>query len=321
MSINAKFDEIYNRIKKYKTIIIHMHVRPDGDCYGSAFGLMHIIKETFNDKNVYVVGQKSNYVSFIGTPDIIKDEVYKDALAIVVDTANQERVSDQRFLLAKEIIKIDHHVLIDSYGDVELVLDDRPAAAQIVLEFYNYKKDLLSINQKAVEALFTGIVTDTGSFKYRNVSAETFRQVANLLDLGLNHTKIYELLDVKYDAYLKFKGYVLNNFEKTPNGVVYIKMTNALITKYKVSHEDATSLVNELSCLKDSPVWLLIAEYDNDIVRARIRSNGIRIDLVANKYNGGGHQLASGATLGDWDTAELLLKDLDDLVKDYKKNR
>lgn len=313
-----KFDHILEKIKEYKTIIIHMHIRPDGDCYGSGFGLKAILKETFPKKNVFVVGEEAGYVSFLGKPDVIEDEVFKDALSLVLDTGTSIRVSDQRFNLADYAIKIDHHIPVDDFGDYQYVDTSRAATAEIIIEFFLEYKNELKFNMDAAKALYTGIVTDTGRFRFRSVSAHTFQAVAFLLDYGLDFFEILSRLDLKSENLLKLKGYVLQNFEKTPNGVAYIKMKPEIIEKFEVSHEEATSLVNELSVLEDCPVWMLFAEYEEQTVRGRLRSRAPAIDKLANKYDGGGHKLACGANLGSWEKVEDLLKDADDLVKEYK---
>ncbi|MFW5888886.1 MAG: DHH family phosphoesterase [Bacillota bacterium] len=311
-------DEILKKIKEYKKIIIHMHKRPDGDCYGAGFGLKHIIRTTYPEKQVYVVGEETDYVSFVGTPDEITDEVFEGALSIVVDTASADRVSDQRFKLSDFVIKIDHHIPVDDYGDLIYVDTSRPASAQIILEFFLRFKSELKMNMDAAIALYTGIVTDTGRFRFRSVNSDTFKSVAYLLDYGLDFVDVLNKLSVKTENLLKLQGYVLLNFKKTPNGVAYIKMTTDLIEEFDVSLEEATSLVNELSTLEDCPVWMLFAEYDENFVRARMRSKGPAIDKLANKYDGGGHALACGANLGTWDKTEDILKDADELVKEYK---
>ena len=311
---------ILKKIKEYNVITIHMHIRPDGDCYGAGFGLKNIIKESFPEKEVYVVGETAEYVKFIGEPDIISDDKFKGALSICVDTANQDRVSDQRFKLADYVIKIDHHIPVQDYGNFQYVDTTRPAASQIILEFYLKYKDELKFNMAAAQALYTGILTDTGRFKYRSVSAHTFRAVAFLIEYGLDFTSIISKLDIRSENLMKLQGYVLLNFKKTPNGVAYIEMKPELIEEFNVSLEEATSLVNELSTLEDCPVWMLFAEYENNIVRARLRSRAPAIDKLANKYDGGGHKLACGANLGNWDNVENLLKDADELVKKYKEN-
>lgn len=296
-----------------------MHARPDGDCYGAGFGLKNILTESFPEKEVYIVGETAEYVSFIGEPDIIPDETYKGALSIVVDTATHERVADQRYSLGEYVIKIDHHLPVDQYGDYQYVDTTRPATAQIIMEFYIEFSNVLKLNMAAAKALYTGIITDTGRFKYRSVTSDTFKAVAHLLDFGLDFTSVLSILDVKSENQLKLQGYVLQNFEKTPNGVAYIKMTPEVIKKFDVTLEEATSLVNELSVLQDCPVWMLFAEYENNIVRARVRSKGPAIDKLANKYDGGGHPMACGANLGNWETVDKILADADLLVKEYKE--
>jgi len=313
-------EQILQKIKEFDRIMIHMHIRPDGDCYGAGFGLKNIIKESFPEKEVYVVGESADYVDFVGTPDKVEDEMFKDALSIVVDTASEDRVSDQRFKLAKFVIKIDHHIPVSDYGDLIYVDTTRPATAQIILEFYLKFQEELKINMQAATALYTGIVTDTGRFRFRSVTADTFIAVAHLLEYGLDFVDILTRLSAKSESLMKLQGYVLLNFQKTQNGVAYIKMTPDIINQFDVSLEEATSLVNELSTLEDCPVWMLFAEYENNIVRARLRSKGPAIDKLANKYDGGGHALACGANLGTWDKTDELLKDADELVKEYKNS-
>jgi phosphoesterase RecJ-like protein len=312
---------ILDKILEYKKIIIHMHMRPDGDCYGAGFGLKYILKESFPQKEIYIVGETAEYVKFLGDVDVIPDETYEGALSICVDTATKERVADQRFSKGKYVIKIDHHLPVDDYGDYQYVDVTRPATAQIILEFYLEYSNILKMNNEAARALYTGIVTDTGRFKYRSVTSDTFKAVAHLLDFGLDFTDVLSILDIKTENQMKLEGYVLQNFEKTPHGVAYIKMTPDIIAKYQVTMEEATSLVNELSCLEDCPVWMLFAEYENQIVRARLRSKGPAINLLANRFGGGGHPMACGANVGSWDDVGKLLKEADELVKNYKENR
>jgi phosphoesterase RecJ-like protein len=310
---------ILEKILQHDTIIIHMHTRPDGDCYGAGFGLWNILRESFPNKKIYIVGETADYVRFLGDVDTIPDETYQGALSIVVDTATRERVADQRFVKGAYVIKIDHHLPVDDFGDFQYVDTTRPATSQIILEFYQEFSSVLKLNMAAARALYTGIVTDTGRFKYRSVTADTFRAVASLLEFGLDFADILMTLDVKTENQMKLQGYVLQNFEKTPHGVAYIKMKPDIIAKYDVSLEEATSLVNELSVLADCPVWILFAEYENNIVRARIRSKGPAINELANKYQGGGHPMACGANVGNWETVDKLLDDADELVKNYKE--
>ncbi len=314
----TKLKEIYNRIKAYDKVIILPHGRPDGDCIGSAIGLKEIIKTSFPDKAVYVSGEISEFTSFIGTLDTIEDETFKDALVIAVDTANKNRIADQRYEQGAYLIKIDHHIPVDDYGNMQYVDTTRPAAALIILDLFYMFQDELSISEKGIQALYTGILTDTGRFKYEGVDGDTFRRVAMLYDMGLKPQKVYAHIDTKSEALVRFKGYVLLNYQKTANGLAYIKITHELCDEYDVSIDEAASLVNELSVFEDCPVWALFAEYEEKIVRGRLRSKGPVVNEVANQFDGGGHPMASGVNLGTWDRADEIIKALDQLAKDYK---
>src|SRR5699024_11991437 len=114
--------QIIQSIKQYETIIIHRHVRPDPDAYGSQGGLKEMIKHSCPEKNVFAVGEEpDDTLHFLYRMDNITDDTYKGALVIVCDTANTDRVSDDRFRSGDKLIKIDHHPNNDPYGDVMLV--------------------------------------------------------------------------------------------------------------------------------------------------------------------------------------------------------
>jgi bifunctional oligoribonuclease and PAP phosphatase NrnA len=312
---------IHDKIVEFDTIIITPHARPDGDCMGTAFGLKDIISMTYPNKKVYVSGEETAFVKFLGDVDKVEDDVFEDALIIAVDTGNEERIAEKRFNKGKFLIKIDHHILVNSYGDIEYVDTSRPAAALIILDLYNLYKDEYKMSTVGARALFTGTLTDTGRFKYPGVDGNTFRNIAMLYDLGLDAQEVYAVLDTRSEALTRFKGYVLLNYQKTENGVAYIKLTQALIDDYGVTIEEASSLVNELGAFADCPIWVLMAEYEEQIVRARIRSKGPAINEIAASFDGGGHAMASGANLGTWDKAEALLGVLDETAKSYKANK
>ena len=126
---------ILQKIKEFDTIIIHGHYRPDGDCIGSQYGLMHIIKATYPSKNVIITGETSDFVSFIGSPTLLEDEsLFENALSICVDCATSERLSDTRYNKAKYSIKIDHHPFIEEFCDLELIEDTASSACEIIMK-------------------------------------------------------------------------------------------------------------------------------------------------------------------------------------------
>ena len=128
-------NQIIEEIEKHDSIVIVRHVRPDGDCIGSSFGLREILKQTYPNKKIYSVGDGVvEYLKFLGEEDIIDDEVYKESLVIVVDTATSKRVASPNYTMGKKIIKIDHHIAVESYGDINYVREDYPACCQIIAD-------------------------------------------------------------------------------------------------------------------------------------------------------------------------------------------
>jgi phosphoesterase RecJ-like protein len=314
-----KLENIFAKIKDYDKIIIFPHARPDGDCIGSSFGLKDIIETTWPNKEVKVAGETSVFTSYIGEPVQLSNRDYKGALGISLDTANKNRIADQRYNECDMMIKIDHHIKVEDFGDIDYVDTSRPAAALIILDLFMQYKDILKMTKEGAGALFFGILTDTGRFKYSGVNGDTFRNVSVLFDNGLDTGPIYQYLDTRSENMLRFKGFLLQNYKKTPNGVVYFKVLPEYLERFDVTIDEATSLVNEMSVIENHPIWLLFAEYEESIVRCRMRSKGPALNALAGKYDGGGHRLACGANLGTWERAELLINDADALAKEYRE--
>mgnify|MGYP000863000882 FL=1 len=310
---------ILNKIKAYHTIIIHGHKRPDGDCYGAQFGLKNIITSSFPDKKVYVVGETSDFVDFIGKMDQIPDETYQGALSIVVDTAVKDRISDQRYTLGQEVIKIDHHIPVDNYGDLRWVDTTFPSCAQMITYFFYKFKNELKLTEEGAIALYTGIVTDTGRFRFRGVSKLTHQLAGLLIEKGVDVEYIDQMLSQESLEMIALKGYVYSNFV-TAKGFVYIKMTRDVIEKYNVTDEQAASNVGLIGGIEGYPVWALFMEYPNEI-RIRLRSNGPTIDKLANQYGGGGHAKAAGCKLESWEQLPQFVKDAEAVVQAYHEGK
>lgn len=312
-------ENILNKIKEFDKIIIQGHGRPDGDCIGSQYGLYYLIKESFPNKKVIITGETSEYVSFIGRPELCLDSDFEGALSICLDCGNSERLSDKRYSLAKYVIKIDHHPNVEPYGDYVYVDTTAPACAQIITEFYMKYKDELKMTKEAATALYTGILTDTGRFKFDSVNSRTFYAAACLVDAGVDLAYIDNKLSVETLQTLKLKGWSLSNFKMSENGFAYIILKRETIEEFGVSDEDAANQVSTISTIDGCPVWALFIEYPGEI-RIRLRSRGPVINLLAAEYQGGGHPKASGAKLEKWEDLDNFVKKADALVLEYKKS-
>lgn len=329
------FVEILNKIKEYNRIIIHRHIRPDGDCIGSQMGLKYLLKNTYPEKEIYAVGDcVPEYLSELGTIDSIPDEYYQDALVIVVDTSVENRICDERWKKGKYIIKIDHHDDSPEFGDLWYVDETSPACSSIIVRMIKSWGTEVKMCEKAAYALYFGIVTDTGRFRYRGLTSEVLNNAGYLIDLGIDVDSLYNKLYIDDVATLKLQGYVLNNFKTTPNGVAYIYFTKKIIEKFGVTKDEAANLVNSISTIKGHPVWVAFVDQGYEKleklekgqldpskeIRVRLRSRGVTINGVASRYRGGGHLQACGATIYSKKEMNAILEELDLLVKQYKED-
>jgi len=311
--------EILNEIESNDSIIIVRHMRPDGDCIGSSFGLRAILKASFPNKKIYSVGDGiPEYLSFLGKEDEVTEDMYKNSLIIAVDTATSQRICDKFYTTGKKLIKIDHHIPVESYGDINYVREDFPACCQIIMDFYETFKEKLQFPKEAGVCLYTGLVTDTGRFRFRSVDGTTMRLAGSILDNDIDTEYIYTNLNTKNPESFKLQGYVYQNFKLTENGVAYTFITKKIMKKFKASVEDASNLVNCMDSIKGSLIWILFVEYDNEI-RVRLRSRYIPVVSIGEKFNGGVHANALGATLSNKKQIKDLLTIADNNLKAFKE--
>ena len=312
---------ILDKIKEYNKILIFRHFRPDGDAVGSTKGLQELIKLNFPEKTVLLQNcDYSDYMAFLGTEDELLNEAeYKDALGIVIDTGTAKRASNQKFNLCKEVIKIDHHIPLESYGDLEWVEEHRSSACEMIADFYDTFKNELKINSQAATYIYAGMVTDSGRFRYREVDGETMRLAGVMLDQGINTDLLYANLYLKDYKNLKFEAYVQNRIKLTENGVAYIFVTKKMKKKFGLSNEDASASVGFLDAIRGSLIWIAFIEND-DAIRIRFRSRFVTVSELAEQYRGGGHACAAGGTVYSKREMKQVLRDADVLIKNYKEN-
>ena len=313
--------EVLNKIKEYDRIIIFRHFRPDGDAIGSTKGLRRILQLSFPEKEIVLQNcDFSDYLAFLGSEDELReDDFYTDALGIVVDTGTSNRVSNQKYSLCKEIIKIDHHIPLENYGDINWVEEERCSACELIAAFYNAMSDELKIDCEAATYLYTGLVTDSGRFRYRSVSGDTMRLAGMLLDQGVNVDKIYANLYMKEFEEFKFHGYVLNNIKITENGVAYIYIDKATMAEYGLTFEQASACISYLDAIKNSLIWIAFIDSDkDDSIRVRLRSRFVTVNQIGEQYEGGGHDCASGATVHSKEQMMELLEVADKTLAEFK---
>lgn len=317
-------EKILQKIKEYDRILIFRHFRPDGDAVGSTKGLQEILRLTYPEKEILLANEDyAKYLEFLGPEDgEIADDKYADALGIAIDTGTLDRLSCKKYSLCKETIKIDHHIDNNPYGDYSWVEDFRSSACEMIVKFYDTFRGELKINDKAAFYLYTGMVTDSGRFKYDGVTGDTLRLAGILLDQGINTEWLFANLYLEDFAQLKFQAHVYEKMQITENGVAYIFVDKEMQETFGLSLEDASASVSYMDSIKGCLSWLAFIETGDEkgTIRVRLRSRFVPINTIAENYRGGGHAYASGATLYSVDEIDTLVAEIDALIKNYKDN-
>ncbi|MBR2987841.1 MAG: bifunctional oligoribonuclease/PAP phosphatase NrnA [Clostridia bacterium] len=321
MSYEAKL-AIFNKIKEYDRIFLFRHIRMDGDCTGATKGLQALLKASFPEKEIHLLdNQSSGYLAFLGEDEKeAEDSFYEGALAIVLDTATPDRISSGKYTLCKELIKIDHHINVNPYGDLLWVEEEASSCCEMIASFYDTFKDSLTMTPEAALYLYTGMVTDSGRFRFRSVSGETLRLAGILLNQGIDTDTLYAHLYLNDFDVLKFRAEVYRKMKITENGVAYIHVTEAMQEKFHLSREDASAVVSALDSIKGSLIWIAFIDNGDGTIRVRLRSRFVTINSLAERYHGGGHAMASGATAYTRKEMNALIKEADQLLGDYKAN-
>jgi phosphoesterase RecJ-like protein len=312
---------ILNKIKEYNKIIIFRHFRPDGDAVGSTKGLQRILKLTYPEKTILLINDDyADYMTFLGGEDApIPDEEYKDALGIVCDTGTAKRVSNQKFSLCREVIKLDHHIPIETYGDYQWVEEERSSTCEMIAHFYDTFSDELKIDTEAATYIYAGMVTDSGRFRFRDVSSETMRLAGVMLKNDINTDVLFANLYMKDFKEYKFEAYARKKMQMSKNGVVSLFVSKAMQKKFGLSGEQASASVSLMDSIKGSLIWIAFIEGEKDI-RVRLRSRFVKISDLAEQYRGGGHACAAGATVLSKKEMKELIEKADALLGEYKAN-
>lgn len=312
------FHDLLQLIKRYDTIIIHRHGRPDGDAMGSQIGLKHLILENFPGKTVYMVGDDAGYLSFMedSTMDVIPDTTYRDALAIVLDTSSTQLISDDRWKLAAATARMDHHIFQGQIAEVEATDSSYESCCGLIAQFAMDCE--LRLNPASAKALYTGMLTDSGRFRYDSTTSRTFRLAAFLREQDFDPNEIFRNLYAETLESKKRKAQFILKIQFTANNVAYIYTTKEELQELQMDVFSASrGMVNTMADLKGVGIWANFTEADGAVL-CELRSSELNINPIAVKYGGGGHAKACGASVPDRETAMRMLADLDQMIGDNK---
>ena len=304
------FEQILNLIEEHTTVILHRHKNPDGDALGCQIGLWYLLKENYPAKEIYIVGDMTPRYAFIAgrEMDVIGDETYKDALAIVLDTSAKSLISDERYTFAKVTARIDHHIFVEQIASHEVTDTSFESCcgmiAAMALEC-GWK-----LSPAAAKALYTGMITDSGRFRYDSVSSKTFRMASYLMGAKFDTGDIYRNLYADDLFFIQLRAKYALKIQTTKQGVAYIYTSKEEAQSYGAdTFTLSRGMVNVMSEIRGIHSWVNFTEAEEGVL-CEIRSNTYNINPIAVKYGGGGHQKASGATLKDREEAMALLEEI-----------
>ena len=317
------FEELLPIIEKNDSIVIFGHIYPDGDCYGSQIGLRELLKLNYPYKKVYAVGTGiRRFYSYLGKMDVVEDDVIKESLAILVDGNDCSRMEDQRVAQCLEWAKIDHHVDNGTFTQGPSLVDEEANSTCDILcglvQKYNWKIDELAAN-----AMFLGILTDTGRFQFVQNYAQTFERAAFLVTNGANPKILNRLMSVVDEKMVRANGYILTHYKKTANGVTYIALNEEELKQLKMAPRIISYFVNLIGNIKGYPIWAAFVEYPDHSMRVEFRSNGPSVQPYALTLGGGGHRLAAGASVKEYNQENInkIVNDLDEMARVYKEEQ
>lgn len=300
--------KIIAQIKKQDNFLITSHVNMEGDALGSELAFTRMIK--LLGKNAVIVNEDKLPYGYEFLPGVEAIKKYKDNLEgiefdcfVALDCSDLKRTGEVYRMNKdnKPVINIDHHISNVKFGTFNWVDPYASSACEMVYELY--KKMGVKIDKEAALALYVGILTDTGSFRYSNTTSATHKIVADLLNFGINVVEVYS----NVYGNLPFKdmqlvAHVLNNIRRRHSGkIAWAEANSELLKKYKALYVDLTDYVmNFARAIKDVEVALLFKEnlgVKNEI-RVNFRSQGkIDVNKIAQYFGGGGHKTAAGCTI------------------------
>lgn len=295
-------DNILEEIKKAETIVIMAHETPDGDAIGSCLAMKVALKKLEKNADVIIKEVPKIFDFLPGREEIKSDsDIEKYDLAISLDCADFKRlIGNEYFEKAKQTIVIDHHSSNKMYGDINFVNPVAPACCQILIGMFQYFD--IDIDKELGTCILTGIITDTGGFKYSGVTPETFEFTADLLQKGVNVSDIYKrVLQTKTKANFELMRKAIDKMEFLEDGkVTFTYITNDELKEVNAGIGDHEGLVEIGRDVEGVEVSVFIRQKDDEenVYKVSMRSNEyVNVSDVCIMFGGGGHEKAAGATI------------------------
>lgn len=320
-ALKATYQQIIEAIEQFEEIIIFRHVRPDLDAVGSQLGLARLLENSYPDKKIYTNGEKDPWLTeLIGPMHPYPAKDFSEQLVIVLDTANTKRLdgNDEKIQEAGQVIKIDHHPPVESYGDIEWVDAAASSTSELIAQLWFENQETFIMTSDAAYALYAGIVGDTNRFLYESTHPKTMQLAGELMTFHFAHDALHFKLAEITPTERRLIAYTLEHAQVTAAGVGYIIFTDDVLKELDATDDDTSIAISLVGNIQGVTCWSVFVAQPHGGYRCRIRSKGPAINEVAAHHDGGGHKLASGANAKDQVEIKAIIAELEQAVAAFK---
>jgi len=304
--------DIINAIKNSETVLVCGHIRPDGDCIGSALAVRRLCEKLGKRADAVCDSEKPQNFSFLPDYELFCNRRYDNYdLFIAVDCADEKRLGVYRNYLttAKNIVDIDHHPTNPGYGNINCI---DPGAASVCAILFELFGDSGLIDVNIATFLYVGLSTDTGHFMHSNTDAKVFRTAAALSEYGVDIGKVnHDIYCNKSFNKIKLTARVMDGIRLYCDGkIALMVITLDDLEKCGCRTEDTEGLIDYASSISGVAISIAMCEQPGSVFRVSFRAVYADVAAVASAFGGGGHKLASGCIISGnrYDVEEKVVK-------------
>ncbi len=317
--------DIIKELKDSQSIAIAGHVRPDGDCVGSTLAMYFYLKKEFPEKNLqlYLEDFAENFNLISGTEyaqkELIEGESYDTIILIDCSTIDRIGVVGEMFQTVDKTIVIDHHVSNNGFGTVSFVDGNKSSASEMVYDIIGAE----NLDIPMAEALYLGIISDTGVLQYSNATRSTYEATGRLVEMGINFSKIIDrIFYEKTFEQNQLLGRVLLQSQLMLDGKCILSaVSKEEMDEFGIVPKDFEGIVSQLRNTKGVEVAILLYEAEDGVHKASFRSSeGCNVNKIASAFGGGGHVKAAGATITGpiWEVIARIMMEVEKGLKEFE---
>ena len=318
---------LFTLFQQHKSFALSTHINPDGDAIGSELALSIFLRKLGKTVRLFNTDPVPKKYQFLPDWETIENAQaavnFQPDVSVILDASSRERIGpflNSRLIAKHAVVNIDHHITAETFGDYNIILPSASSTSEIIYNFI--KATNITIDAEIAICLYTGLMFDTGCFRYSNATPETHRIAADLIEIGdfapdEVYSNVFEHIPLRK---IQLLIETLRTLKLTPDGkIAIIFITQAMLDKTKTTLDDVEGFVNQIQAIEGVDVSICVCELPDGNSKVSLRSQGqVDVAALASEYDGGGHERAAGCRI-DRPFAEAIWF-LIDSAKQYIKN-